>query len=391
LPYAFNRQTLIKRTLIVAAGPVANLVLAAILYAAVNWLGQLEPLAVLAPPTADSLAAGAGLKGGELVRRAAIGTEKLQPIESFSGFRWMLMRAAISQQDLRMEVSPMPPSGRHQVSGTPTDDKSSTTAPVRELTLALSSLTDRNPDMQMMQRIGILMPRTQPTIEDLKPGSAGQRSGLQAGDKVRRIGDTVVVDGSQLVALVRAQVRDGQGTTAVWQVERGGKLFNINVTPNAENDNGRMVGRIGARIGGQPEMTLVRLGAVASFTQGSVKVWQVSALTLRFIGQMITGDVSLKNLSGPVAIADFAGKSAQTGLIGYLEFLAFVSVSLGLMNLLPVPVLDGGHLVYFLWEAVTGKPVAGAWLERLQLVGLSLLLALMALTLFNDISSRVAG
>jgi regulator of sigma E protease len=158
-----------------------------------------------------------------------------------------------------------------------------------------------------------------------------------------------------------------------------------------ENAHGQPVGRIAAFTGAAPDMVPVRLGPVAGLTAGAVKVWQVSALSLRFLGRMVIGQVSVKNLSGPVAIADFAGKAASLGLAYYLGFLAFISVSLGVMNLLPVPVLDGGHLAYYLWEAITGKPVAGAWLDRLQYVGLSLLLALMAIALFNDIANRLTG
>ena len=121
---------------------------------------------------------------------------------------------------------------------------------------------------------------------------------------------------------------------------------------------------------------------------GVARVWEVSALSLRLLGRMAVGELSLKNLSGPIAIADYAGKSASLGLTYYLAFLAFISVSLGVLNLLPIPVLDGGHLMYYLWEAVTGKPVTGVWLERLQYVGMGLLLTLMTVAMFNDVVNR---
>ena len=130
------------------------------------------------------------------------------------------------------------------------------------------------------------------------------------------------------------------------------------------------------------------LGPVDGLWAGVTRVWEVSALSLRLLGRMAVGELSLKNLSGPIAIADYAGKSASLGLTYYLAFLAFISVSLGVLNLLPIPVLDGGHLMYYLWEAVTGKPVTGVWLERLQYVGMGLLLTLMTVAMFNDVVNR---
>ncbi|MDR2991042.1 MAG: RIP metalloprotease RseP [Burkholderiaceae bacterium] len=374
---AFDTQPLARRALIVAAGPVANLALAVALYTLVNWIGQPEPRAILAPPVAGSLAGQAGLQGGELVRRAALGDAPLAPIASFEGLRWTLLRGAIDRQDVRLEVAPNHPA--------------QATDAVRAVTLPLSRLTERDPDERMLRHIGILGPLSRPAIGQLMPGGAGQRAGLQPGDVVQRIGGVAVADGQQLRDLIRAQVDHGQARTAAWQIERQGKPLTLTVTPSVENDQGQIVGRIGAYVGAAPEMVTVRLGPVAGLTAGTVKTWQIAALTLRFLGRMVIGQISVKNISGPVAIADFAGQAAHLGLVHYLGFLAFISVSLGLMNLLPLPVLDGGHLAYYLWEAVTGKPVAGVWFDRLQYAGLSLLLALMALTLVNDIASRLPG
>ena len=375
---AFDTQPLARRAFIVAAGPAANLLLAVMLYTLVNWIGQLEPRAVLAPPAAGSLAAQAGLHGGEVVRRVALGHAPLASIASFEGLSWALMRGALDHQDVRIEVTP---GATAEIAD----------AAAREVTLPLSHLTERDPNEQTFDRIGIRMPLSAPTIGQLVADGAGQRAGLQSGDVVRRIGAAAVTDGQQLRALIRAQVDHGQPKTVAWQIERQGRLLTFDVTPSVESDQGQPVGRIGAYVGAAPEMVVVRLGPVAGLTAGAAKVWQVSALTLGFIGRMVIGQVSVRNISGPVAIADFAGKSAELGFVYYLGFLALVSVSLGIMNLLPVPMLDGGYLVYCLWEAVTGKPVAGAWFDRLQYAGLSLLLALMAIALVNDIASRLPG
>jgi regulator of sigma E protease len=150
------------------------------------------------------------------------------------------------------------------------------------------------------------------------------------------------------------------------------------------------VGRVGAYIGAAPAMTTVRLGPIDGLVQGVVKTAEVSWLTLKMMGRMLIGEASLKNLSGPLTIADYAGKSASLGLTTYLLFLALISVSLGVLNLLPLPVLDGGHLMYYLWEGVTGRSVSDVWMERLQRGGVAILMAMMAIALFNDVA-RLTG
>jgi regulator of sigma E protease len=163
----------------------------------------------------------------------------------------------------------------------------------------------------------------------------------------------------------------------------------LNVQPRPEQVEGVWIGRIGAYVGSAPAMTTVRHGVVDGLWLGVVRTWEVSWLTLKMMGRMVIGEASLKNLSGPLTIADYAGKSASIGLTSYLVFLALISVSLGVLNLLPLPVLDGGHLMYYLWEGVTGRSVSDVWLERLQRGGVAVLLALMSVALFNDITRLV--
>ena len=158
------------------------------------------------------------------------------------------------------------------------------------------------------------------------------------------------------------------------------------VKPKPEQQAGVWVGRVGAYIGSAPAMMTVRLGAWDGLTQGVVRTAEVSWLTLKMMGRMVIGEASIKNLSGPLTIADYAGKSASLGITSYLLFLALISVSLGVLNLLPLPVLDGGHLMYYLWEGVTGRGVSDAWMERLQRGGVAVLLLMMSIALFNDIT-----
>jgi len=216
--------------------------------------------------------------------------------------------------------------------------------------------------------------------------SAADRSGLHDGDVVRQVGAVTVVDGQQLRQLIRASVLNGEAVSASWAIVRSGMELTVNVKPEIRQEGALLVGKIGAYVGSMPKLVTVRYGVVDGLWRGIVRTWDVSALTLRMMGKMLTGEASLKNLSGPLTIADYAGKSAGMGLTQYLLFLALISISLGVLNLLPLPVLDGGHLMYYLWEGLTGKPVSDLWMDRLQRTGVAILLVMMSIALFNDIT-----
>ena len=373
---AFNSQPLKSRAAVVAAGPVANLLLAVLIYAVVNWAGVLEPKAVLASPVAGSLAEKAGLRGLDVVQQAAFTGDELQTVRSFEDLRWRLTQGALDGRDLTLLLADQP--GRTG----------------RSVVLPLSSLGAAEADAQLFKKIGILGPWTQPVIGEVIAGGAAEKSGLRTGDIVQRVGTSAIVDGQQLREAIRAFVKlapdAGTREAQAWQVLRSGQPLDLQVFPDVKQEAGQPVARIGAYVGAPPDMVTVRYGPLDGLWQGAVRTWEVSALTLKMMGKMVIGEASLKNLSGPLTIADYAGKSASLGWSSYLVFLALISVSLGVLNLLPLPVLDGGHLMYYLWEAITGRGVSDAWMERLQRGGVAILLAMMSVALFNDVT-RLLG
>lgn len=364
-PMAFHCQPLWARAAIVSAGPVANLLLAVCLYAATFWIGQYETQATLAAPVAGSVAEAAGLHSGDTVLRAGTSADDLQEMASLDVLRWWLL-----QQDASAVYLDVQSQGKQSS---------------RVVSLPALEKEALTPDVNAWQARGFTGAWSRAVLGEVQKGRAADLAGLQRGDEVLRIDGKVLTDASALRVAVRASGQHQSPVTQVWDISRHGQLLHIDVTPERVAEGAQHIGRIGAQVGEPPVKVWVQYGFFDGLQQACVKTWEVIVMTLDMLWRLLAGHASLDNLSGPLTMADYAGRSASLGLGAYLSYLALVSVSLGVFNLLPVPMLDGGHLLYYLYEACTGNPPSPQWLEAMQRVGLATLVALMVFSLFNDV------
>jgi regulator of sigma E protease len=362
---AFNRQLLWKRVAIVAAGPLFNFLFAIFAYWGIFVAGDVGTRALIGEVAEQSIAAEARFAPGDELLAVAD-----RPTPTWESAVFALMAEVLDGEDLPVRVRDE--SGLEIVRVLDGD--------------ALAKLPD---DPAILSNLGLSPARPEPQamIGELTPGAPAEQAGLRSGDLVVRADGEEIDDWGGLVAAV--QSRPGQLMRL--EVERGYEILEIELVPDVVALSGREVGRIGAGAL-VPEDQFdeyraeVRLGPFAAIGAAIGKTADMSLLMLRVIGRMLVGKASVENLSGPISIAETAGKTASYGLAYFVKFLAVVSISLGVLNLLPIPILDGGHLLYFAIEAVKGSPLSEEAQLQGQRIGIVLLAALMTLAFYVDIS-----
>jgi regulator of sigma E protease len=249
-------------------------------------------------------------------------------------------------------------------------------------------------DADFTRQLGLSLyqPKLRPVIGVVSPNSVAAAEGLLAGDLVTAIDGHPVASWSELATAIR----EAPGKPIVLTIVRGGTAREIKAVPRPETEGDKVVGRIGIGVQDDPELRAkflieVRLGPFDALTKAVEQTWDTSIFSLRMIGRMLIGEQSWKNISGPVTIADYAGQSARLGLDHFVKFLALISISLGVLNLLPIPILDGGHLMYYLIEVIKGGPLSERVMAVGQQIGMGMLALLMAFAFYNDINRLISG
>lgn len=361
-PYAFNRQPLAKRALIVAAGPLANFLLAIVLLWGLNLHGVPALRPILAPPPAATPAAAAGLHGGDLILS----------LNGVAMADWQTLAETLllqDQSDAHLEIE-------------------DTQGYLRTVQIPMAFLQTASLGTEPLRTLGLMpgSPTLAPVIGEVVADSPAALAGLRVGDRILAVEDIAVDHWQAAVDRIRPMT---SGTIRV-DIERASQPIRIVIQPKIVSEHGQRHARIGISPQIDPALlervrVIHRYGPFDAATQAVQRTWDISVFSLRMMGRMLLGEVSWRNLSGPVSIADYAGQSAQAGIVAFVGFLALISISLGVLNLLPIPMLDGGHLLYYLAEWIMKRPVSERLQEQAQRVGMALLLTLMTFAIYNDL------
>ena len=367
---AFNRQSIFKRIAIVSAGPMANLLLAVALYWVLILQGTTGLKPILADVPQDSPASIAKLHQGDLVVKVD-GEE----IKLWQDIQWVLIRNIFKTPSVVIETIDTQQQKHYQK-------------------INLTGITEADLNNDFLAKLGLKPnhPRVDSVIGSIIKDSAAEKAGLQEGDKVIDVDGIPIDDWEKLVEIVQAN----PDKTLKLNIERiNGKEF-INVIPTSMEKDNKKIGQIGAGVlinekVMQDYLVTVQSSPLTALSRAIKKTYETASFTLKMLVNMLKGDLSIKSISGPVTIANYAGQSAHLGLNAFLAFLAVISISLGVLNLLPIPVLDGGHLLYYMVELVKGSPVSDQSMEFGQRIGLAILGLLMACALYNDFNRLIMG
>ncbi len=369
LTRAYNRQSVYKRIAIVIAGPMANLLLAIAIYWVLFMQGVSGMLPIIGQVEPNSIAAHASLTAGERIQ-----TINNKTVSTWSDAGWMLFEAALENETVEIKAI-----------------NESNQLHLHKLNLAGLG---QEAESDILHEIGISVfrPEVKPILAQILPNSASEKAGLLTDDKVLAIDGLQTDTWSDVVNIIKAN----PNRTLNFNIERQQQLISLTVTPKGVKENNVLVGKIGAGVKldeEQLDKVLIKqhYSVVDSLGMSIAKTWKTSIFSLKMMWYMVTGKASWKGISGPVTIASYAGESADLGWKPFLGFIALVSISIGILNLLPIPVLDGGHLMYYMAEIIKGSAVSEQAMVLGQKIGFGLLGLLMILAIFNDINRIVTG
>jgi regulator of sigma E protease len=365
---AFSSKSPGARIAIMLAGPASNFLLAFVLYWVLFVAGLPGDKPVLADPPRNTPAAAAGFMNGDVI--TSVGGD---PVATWNDARWLLLKDAVKHESTLVEVEGQ--GGGHS-----------------QHRLDMSGITKEDLDQDLLTKLGLkpFRPPAPARLGRIVEASAAERAGLREGDLVLSVDAKPVSTWDEFTTIVRASA----GKPLPIEIDRGGLRMTVSAVPEARKNGDGQLGiewPAELRQAYAKMQTTVRYGPAEAVGKAAAKVWDLSIFSVKMLGRMIVGDVSLKNISGPITIADYAGQSAKLGWITSLAFLALVSVSIGVLNLLPIPLLDGGHVVYYFAEIVRGKPVSERAMEIGRRFGFALLMCLTFFAFYNDINRLFTG
>lgn len=369
LASAFNRKSVYQRMAVVLAGPMANLLLAILLYWVLFLLGVTGLKPIIGDVLDGSLASQAKLKKGDIIQSV-----DGKAVKTWQDARWLLLNASLEKPAVEIQSL-------------------NTQQVLHRNTLSFSGINN-DAEQDILQKLGLEMiqPSLPAVIGELLPNSAAALAGFQVNDQILSIDHVTMKNWDDVVNAVK----NSPNKQMQFKVLRAKQTILINAIPLAIEEGGKRVGRLGAsvKINRQEMQSMIleiHYSPLESLQKAIEKTWDTSVFSLKMLGNMIVGKVSWKGISGPVSIASFAGESANLGLKVFIGFLALVSISIGVLNLLPIPVLDGGHLMYYIAEIIKGSPVSEQAMMAGQRVGLGVLGLLMMVAIFNDINRFMIG